>query len=86
MQLYPRGISSATYDDRRRLLVVAGESGQVGCERLQGLGSCEGVTCWRLVNGPPHLQLCQSEQVSDAGTARREGGGWEGKASRTGGS
>ncbi|XP_043241723.1 neuroblastoma-amplified sequence-like [Amphibalanus amphitrite] len=64
--VYPHGISSATYDEQRRLLVVAGESSQVGCERLQGLGSCEGITCWRLVHGPPHLQLCQSEQEKES--------------------
>ncbi|XP_037073192.1 neuroblastoma-amplified sequence-like, partial [Pollicipes pollicipes] len=65
LKLYPRGITSATYDEQGQLLVVAGESGQVGCERLQGLGSCEGITCWRLLAGYPHLQVCQSVQEEE---------------------
>uniref|UniRef100_A0A8C4QLG4 Uncharacterized protein n=1 Tax=Eptatretus burgeri TaxID=7764 RepID=A0A8C4QLG4_EPTBU len=57
---YPRGINTAVYNPAHRVLLVVGsKSGDAGTSAIEACG----LTLWRVLSGPPHYKLIESDYV-----------------------
>uniref|UniRef100_UPI00358F6BA3 NBAS subunit of NRZ tethering complex n=1 Tax=Myxine glutinosa TaxID=7769 RepID=UPI00358F6BA3 len=65
---YPRGINTAIYNPAHRVLLVAGSNS--GDSPTSTTEAC-GLTLWRVLSGPPHYKLVESDYV-DVGKEEEE--------------